>query len=317
MHSLLEPFFGLIPPDKSSFWTPSRPLLEIPDLQDCISLSSGFRKPRRSMLGYIKTSDIIQTGQRCFSTPHLVFSWRIIWLKRVQTVWPQCLFQLWMSLETDGSLCPVRALHYHLDRTSGKTKMWSVSFKKGFNKDISPATISWIKLWSYAKSSLIKRPLFYIRLKPMMSGPLLPLRHSSQESPSQQLLSACLKSVLLEGCGLGWFRAEPPSLVSCGGCPADLPLVHTQISSLSPYQRVFKLAVACSRLSSHLLLPKRASPGTELKPLFPHLRGGLLNKGVRSKIGWIHGPVHQQPTNGTSWCPSETTNVPLSSILSP
>ena len=154
-----------------------------------------------------------------------------------------------------------------------------VSFKKGFNKDISPATISWIKLWSYAKSSVIKRPLFYIRLEPMMSGPLLPRRHSSQELPSQQLLSACLKSVLLEGCGLGWFRAEPPSLVSYGGCPADLPLVHTQISSLSPYQRVFKLAVACSRLSSHLLLPKRASPGTKLKPLFPHLRGGLLNKG--------------------------------------
>ena len=53
------------------------------------------------------------------------------------------------SLKSDKSLCPVRALRYYLDRTSG---MWQdkelvfVSFKKGFDKDISPATISsWIK----------------------------------------------------------------------------------------------------------------------------------------------------------------------------
>ena len=53
------------------------------------------------------------------------------------------------SLKSDRSLCPVRALCYYLDRTSdiGQNKEVAfVSFKKGFNKDISPATISsWIK----------------------------------------------------------------------------------------------------------------------------------------------------------------------------
>ena len=53
------------------------------------------------------------------------------------------------SLKSDRSLCPVRALHYYLDRTSDirqNKELVFVSFKKGFNKDISPATISsWIK----------------------------------------------------------------------------------------------------------------------------------------------------------------------------
>ena len=53
------------------------------------------------------------------------------------------------SLKSDRSLCPVRALHYYLDRTSDlrqHKELVFVSFKKGFDKDISPATISsWIK----------------------------------------------------------------------------------------------------------------------------------------------------------------------------
>ena len=53
------------------------------------------------------------------------------------------------SLKSDRSLCPVRALRYYLDRTSDlrQNKEWVfVSFKKGFDMDISPATISsWIK----------------------------------------------------------------------------------------------------------------------------------------------------------------------------
>ena len=53
------------------------------------------------------------------------------------------------TLKSDRSLCPVRALCYYLDKTSdirqGKELVF-VSFKKGFDKDISPATISsWIK----------------------------------------------------------------------------------------------------------------------------------------------------------------------------
>ena len=52
-------------------------------------------------------------------------------------------------LKSDRSLCPVRALRYYLDRTSDlrqRKELVFVSFKKGFDKDISPATISsWIK----------------------------------------------------------------------------------------------------------------------------------------------------------------------------
>ena len=53
------------------------------------------------------------------------------------------------SLKSDRSLCPVRAVRYYLDRTSDlrqHKELVFVSFKKGFDKDISPATISsWIK----------------------------------------------------------------------------------------------------------------------------------------------------------------------------
>ena len=53
------------------------------------------------------------------------------------------------SLKSDRSICPVRALIYYLDRTSDlrqNKELVFVSFKKGFDKDISPATISsWIK----------------------------------------------------------------------------------------------------------------------------------------------------------------------------
>ena len=52
------------------------------------------------------------------------------------------------SLKSDRSLCPVRALRYYLatsDIRQNKELVF-VSFKKGFDKDISPATISsWIK----------------------------------------------------------------------------------------------------------------------------------------------------------------------------
>ena len=53
------------------------------------------------------------------------------------------------SLKSDRSLCPVRALRYYLDRTSDlrqNKELVFASFKKGFDKDISTATISsWIK----------------------------------------------------------------------------------------------------------------------------------------------------------------------------
>ena len=53
------------------------------------------------------------------------------------------------SLKSDRSLCLARALHCYLDRISDirqNKELVFVSFKKGFVKDISPATIfSWIK----------------------------------------------------------------------------------------------------------------------------------------------------------------------------
>ena len=53
------------------------------------------------------------------------------------------------SLNGDRSQCPVRALRYYLDRTSElrqNKEMFFVSFKKGFEKDISSTTVSsWIK----------------------------------------------------------------------------------------------------------------------------------------------------------------------------
>ena len=106
------------------------------------------------MLGFIRTSDTSQTGLRCPCTPHPAFCPRISWLRRVQIVWLQWSSQPWpptldKSLKGDRSLCPVRALRYYLDRTSDlrqNKELVFVSFKKGFGKDISTATISsWIK----------------------------------------------------------------------------------------------------------------------------------------------------------------------------
>ena len=65
------------------------------------------------------------------------------------SVAPVIILALDRSLKGDRSLCPVRALRYYLDRTSDlrqNKELVFVSFKKGFDKDISPATISsWIK----------------------------------------------------------------------------------------------------------------------------------------------------------------------------
>ena len=105
------------------------------------------------MLGYIRTSDTSQTGLRCPYTPHPASYPRTSWLRKVQIVWRQWSSQpwhhLWIGHSGDRSLCPVRALCYYLDRTADlrqNKELVFVSFKKGFDKDISPATISsWIK----------------------------------------------------------------------------------------------------------------------------------------------------------------------------
>ena len=105
------------------------------------------------MLGKIRTSDTSQTGQRSFFIPQQGIFQRTSWPKRIQTVWPQWLFQPWPQLWTSYSslIGPyVRSEPcYYLDRTSDLRKnkeLVFVSFKKGLQKNISPATISsWIK----------------------------------------------------------------------------------------------------------------------------------------------------------------------------
>ena len=86
------------------------------------------------------------------------------------------------SLSEDKSLCPVRALRYYLDRTKdlrkGKDFVF-VSFRKGFQKDIVPATISsWIKqtvLLCYQLLDQTAKDLHQVRAH-MMFGPLQLLR---------------------------------------------------------------------------------------------------------------------------------------------
>ena len=114
------------------------------------------------------------------------------------------------SLKSDRSLCPVRALRYYLDRTSDlrqNKELVFVSFKKGFDKDISPATISsWIKQTVISQT---KRPTLCIRSKHMMSGPLLLLRPSSREFPWNRFCQPVTGSHIIpshnlpEGCGMG------------------------------------------------------------------------------------------------------------------
>ena len=74
------------------------------------------------------------------------------------------------SLSEDRSLCPVRTLRYYLDKTKdlrqGKDLVF-VSFRKGFHKDIVPATISsWIKqtvLLCYQLSDQTAQDLHQVR----------------------------------------------------------------------------------------------------------------------------------------------------------
>ena len=111
-------------------------------------------------------------------------------------MWHQWSFQPWHHLwighsKVTGPYVQLRALRYYLDRTSDlrqNKELVFVSFRKEFDKDISPSTIS-----SLIKQTVIlcyelsdRRPSPCIRLKPMMLGPLLPLRPSNQGSPESR-----------------------------------------------------------------------------------------------------------------------------------
>ena len=102
------------------------------------------------MPGKIRILDTNLIGQRCPCIHHPAFSPRTRWPNRgpesvAPVVIPALAPTLDRSLKSDRSLCPVRALCYYLDRTSDlrqNKELVFVSFKKGFDKDISPVTIS-------------------------------------------------------------------------------------------------------------------------------------------------------------------------------
>ena len=107
----------------------------------------------RYILGKTEILDTIPTGQRCclYSSPSFLSMNQLAQEgpdSVAPVVIPALAPTLDRSLKSDRSLCPVRALRYYLDRTSDlkqNKELIFVSFKKGFDKDISPATISsWI-----------------------------------------------------------------------------------------------------------------------------------------------------------------------------
>ena len=126
------------------------------------------------MLGKTERLDTNPIGQRCPCTPSPSFFSKNQRAKEgPDSVAPGVITApaptLDRSLKSDQSLCQVRALRYYLDRTSvlGQNKeVVFVSFKKGFDKDISPATISsWIKQTVILCYDLSDQATLYIRLK--------------------------------------------------------------------------------------------------------------------------------------------------------
>ena len=110
------------------------------------------------------------------------------------------------SLKGDRSLCPVRALCYYLDRTSDlrqNKELVFISFKKGFDKDISPVTISsWIKqtvILCYELSDQQTLALHQVKAHDVRA---FATSKAFQSGVSlEQILSAChWKSLLLHYC---------------------------------------------------------------------------------------------------------------------
>ena len=140
------------------------------------------------------------------------------------------------SLKSDRSLCPVGALCYFLDRTSDikqNKELVFVSFKKGFDKDISPATISsWIKqtvILCYELSDQEALTLHRVKVHDVRA---FAASKAFQSGVSlEQILSALPleiaqhpHTILSEGHDLGRFRAVSPG--TCCGCSADPPVAH-------------------------------------------------------------------------------------------
>ena len=100
------------------------------------------------------------------------------------------------SLREDRTLCPVRALRYYTDGTSHlrqNKELVFVSFKKGFDKDISPSTISsWIKqtvVFCYEQSDQEAQNLHRVKAHDVRAFAASKAFHSGMSL--EQLLSAC------------------------------------------------------------------------------------------------------------------------------
>ena len=107
-----------------------------------------------------------------------------------------------------------------------------VSFKKGFDKDISPATISsWIKqtvILCYELSDHQAHTLHQVKAHDVRAF-AVSKAFQSGVSLEQILAASHWKShntctVSFEGCGLGRLRALP--FGSCSGCTADPPITQ-------------------------------------------------------------------------------------------
>ena len=85
------------------------------------------------------------------------------------------------QFKEDGTLCPLRALRYYLDRTKdlrGSRSPLFISFKKGLTSDITPATLSsWLKQLSYFVIHMqTSKAWTWSKLKRMTLLPSQPLR---------------------------------------------------------------------------------------------------------------------------------------------
>ena len=100
------------------------------------------------------------------------------------------------SLKSDRPLCLVRALRYYLDKTSDlrqNKELVFVFFKKGFDKDISPATISsWIKqtvILCYDLSDQEAHSLHQVKANDIRA--FAPSKAFQSGVSLEQILSAC------------------------------------------------------------------------------------------------------------------------------
>ena len=109
-----------------------------------LALGSG-REEVRYMPGNKRTSDTNPIGPSCPCIHHPAFSLKISWLKRVQTVWPQWLYQTWPQPWINPSSLTGPCVRSELcatiwtgPQTSGRIRSWSLSPSRKVSTKTSP-----------------------------------------------------------------------------------------------------------------------------------------------------------------------------------